>query len=96
MQGLSLAIVSYLFASHGQGGPAHGPPAEPGRLPRLQSEALMVFIEDFLSHDIGLVDTAAVVGYSADHFARLSPPDLPGVALSVFAQPARGRCIALD
>jgi AraC family transcriptional regulator len=64
-QGLSLTIVSYLFASYGQSGPAHGPPAEPGRLPRLQSEALMVFIEDFLSHDIGLVDMAAVVGYSA-------------------------------
>ena len=31
----------------------------------------MVFIEDFLGKDIGLVDMAAVVGYSPDHFARL-------------------------
>jgi AraC family transcriptional regulator len=70
-QGLSLTIVSYLFASYGQEGPPRGPLAEPGHLPRLQSEALMVFVEDFLSHDIGLVDMAAVVGYSPDHFARL-------------------------
>lgn len=70
-QGLSLTIVSYLFASYGQGGPPSGPAAEPGRLPRLQSEALMVFVEDFLAHDIGLVDMAAVAGYSPDHFARL-------------------------
>ena len=45
--------------------------AGPAQLPRLQSEALMVFIEDFLGKDIGLVDMAAVVGYSPDHFARL-------------------------
>ena len=70
-QGLSLTVVSYLFASYGQNGPAAGQAPEPGRLPRLQSEALMVFVEDFLSHDIGLVDMAAVVGYSPDHFARL-------------------------
>lgn len=70
-QGLSLTVVSYLFASYGQGSAPNGPGAEPGRLPRLQSEALMVFVEDFLSHDIGLVDMAAVVGYSPDHFARL-------------------------
>jgi len=70
-QGLSLTIVSYLFASYGQEGLPSGPHAQPGQLPRLQSEALMVFVEDFLSHDIGLVDMAAVVGYSPDHFARL-------------------------
>lgn len=70
-QGLSLTLVSYLFASYGQGAPTDDRPAAPGRLPRLQCEALMVFIEDFLSRDIGLVDMAAVVGYSPDHFARL-------------------------
>ena len=74
-QGLSLTIVSYLFASYGQDSGQKAPPqghlAEPGHLPRLQSEALMVFVEDFLSQDIGLVDMAAVVGYSPDHFARL-------------------------
>lgn len=70
-QGLSLTIVSYLFASYGRGGPRNGPTAQPGHLPRLQSEALMVFVEDYLSHDIGLVDMAAVAGYSPDHFARL-------------------------
>src|SRR4051812_21007916 len=61
-QGLSLTIVSYLFANYGREGAANGPLAEPGHLPRLQSEALMVFVEDFLSQDIGLVDMAAVVG----------------------------------
>src|SRR5204863_5831564 len=70
-QGLSLTLVSYLFASYGQNAAANKAPVEPGRMPRLQSEALMVFIEDFLSRDIGLVDMAAVVGYSPDHFARL-------------------------
>jgi AraC family transcriptional regulator len=70
-QGLSLTLVSYLFASYGPGLPAGGGPVEPGSLPRLQSEALMVFVEDFLSRNIGLVDMAAVVGYSPDHFSRL-------------------------
>lgn len=70
-QGLSLTIVAYLSASYRAGGPRQGPVAEPGHLSRLQSEALLVFIEDFLSHDIGLVDMAAVAGYSPDHFARL-------------------------
>lgn len=70
-QGLSLTLVSYLYASYTHPGRQDGPPAVPGRLPRLQSEALMVFIDDFLGRDIGLVDMAAVVGYSPDHFARL-------------------------
>jgi AraC family transcriptional regulator len=70
-QGLSLTLVSYLFASYGQGARRDDRLAPPGRLPRLQCEALMVFIEDFLSRDIGVVDMAAVVGYSPDHFARL-------------------------
>ena len=70
-QGLSLTLVSYLYATHAQQGQRSGPPPAPYRLPRLQSEALMVFIEDFLARDIGLVDMAAVVGYSPDHFARL-------------------------
>jgi AraC family transcriptional regulator len=70
-QGLSLTLASYLFASHVKSGPASDTAAKPGRLPRLQSEALTVFIEDFLSRDIGLVDMAAVVGYSPDHFSRL-------------------------
>jgi AraC family transcriptional regulator len=70
-QGLSLTLVSYLFATYAQGAPAGAQPGEPGRLPRLQCESVMVFIEDFLSQDIGLVDMAAVVGYSPDHFSRL-------------------------
>ena len=70
-QGLSLTLVSYLIASYGQRRPAADFPVEPGRLPRLQCQALMVFIEDFLSRNIGLVDMAAVVGYSPDHFSRL-------------------------
>jgi len=70
-QGLSLTLVSYLYATYAQDGRPGGLPPQPGQLPRLQSEALMVFIEDFLERDIGLVDMAAVVGYSPDHFARL-------------------------
>jgi len=70
-QGLSLTLVSYVYATFAQKGQVSGRPSDPGRLPRLQSEALMVFVEDFLGRDIGLVDMAAVVGYSPDHFARL-------------------------
>ncbi|HXJ22041.1 MAG TPA: helix-turn-helix transcriptional regulator [Polyangia bacterium] len=71
-QGLSLTLVSYLFASYAPGvRPSADIAVEPGRLPRLQCEALMVFVEDFLSRNIGLVDMAAVVGYSPDHFSRL-------------------------
>jgi AraC family transcriptional regulator len=70
-QGLSLTLVSYLYATYARHGRSGALPQEPGQLPRLQSEALMVFIEDFLERDIGLVDMAAVVGYSPDHFARL-------------------------
>jgi AraC family transcriptional regulator len=70
-QGLSLTLVSYLFASYSQGAKVDELPAPPGRLPRLQCEALMVFVEDFLPRNIGLVDMAAVVGYSPDHFSRL-------------------------
>jgi AraC family transcriptional regulator len=70
-QGLSLTLASYLSASYGRATPVSAAQNESSGLPRLQCEALMVFIEDFLSHDIGLVDMAAVVGYSPDHFARL-------------------------
>ena len=70
-QGLSLTLVSYLFASYGQIPRIDEEPVPPGRLPRLQCEALMVFIEDFLSRNVSLVDMAAVVGYSPDHFSRL-------------------------
>ncbi|HEY8924353.1 MAG TPA: helix-turn-helix transcriptional regulator, partial [Polyangia bacterium] len=70
-QGLSLTLVSYLYATYTQKDRASGGPPEPGQLPRLQCEALVVFVEDFLGRDIGLVDMAAVAGYSPDHFARL-------------------------
>jgi len=71
-QGLSLTLVSYIYARYGRHGPSKAAATEgPAQLPRLQSEALMVFIEDFLGRDIGLVDMAAVVVYSPDHFARL-------------------------
>ena len=70
-QGLSLTLVSYLYATYATKDQASSRPPEPGQLPRLQSEALVVFVEDFLGRDIGLVDMAAVVGYSPDHFARL-------------------------
>jgi len=71
VQGLSLTLVSYVLATYGQSDPANAAPPEPGRLPRGLCEALMVFVEDFLSQDIGLIDMAAVVGYSPDHFGRL-------------------------
>jgi AraC family transcriptional regulator len=71
-QGLSLTLVSYIHATYGLRGPSKAARvAGPAQLPRLQSEALLVFIEDFLGRDIGLVDMAAVVGYSPDHFARV-------------------------
>jgi len=66
-QGLSLTLASYLFASHRPGTAAR----PSGTMGRLQTEALMVFLEDHLAEDIGLVDMAAVVGYSPHHFTRL-------------------------
>jgi len=68
-QGLSLTLASYLFASRGPGMPVRD--SLRSTMGRLQIESLIVFIEDHLSHDIGLVDMAAVVGYSPHHFARL-------------------------
>lgn len=68
-QGLSLTLASYLFASRGPGMSNRESPR--GTMGRLQTEALIVFVEDHLAHDIGLVDMAAVVGYSPHHFARL-------------------------
>jgi AraC family transcriptional regulator len=66
-----VTLASYLFASLARGSLTSARASDPGHLPRLQSEALMVFIEDSLSRDIGIVDLAGVVGYSPDHFSRL-------------------------
>jgi AraC family transcriptional regulator len=71
VQGLSLTLASYLFTTTARGVSASATGVDRGGLPRLQSEALMVFIEDSLSRDIGIVDLAGVVGYSPDHFSRL-------------------------
>jgi len=70
-QGVSLTLAAYLFARYDRTGRADAAPSTPERLPRIGSEALMVFIEDSLSQNIGIVDMAAVVGYSPDHFSRL-------------------------
>jgi AraC family transcriptional regulator len=68
-QGLSLTLVSYVFSRYGKNANST-PPSSGRRLERVQTEALRSFIEEFLAQDIGLIDMAAVAGYSPDHFSR--------------------------
>jgi AraC family transcriptional regulator len=68
-QGLSLTLVSYVFSRYGKNA-STAPPSSGRRLERVQAEALKAFVEEFLAQDIGLIDMAAVAGYSPDHFSR--------------------------
>jgi AraC family transcriptional regulator len=63
---LSLALVSYVYARYGTPERAPQPPTR-----SLPIETLVTFIEEHLDENIGLLELAAIVGYSPDHFARL-------------------------
>jgi len=69
VEGLSLTLASYVYARYGGNSPP--PSDERAKLPLLQSEQLVGFVEDNLGKNIGLTELAALVGYSPDHFARL-------------------------
>jgi AraC family transcriptional regulator len=67
-QSLSLTLASYVCGNYG----GRMTPVEIGNgLPRIELEKLVAFVEEHLSIDLGLVELAALSGYSPDHFARL-------------------------
>lgn len=66
---LSLSLVSYLFAHHGQGRSSNG--RERGGLNRIQKERALEFIREHLAEKIELADLAAVAGVSRFHFLRI-------------------------
>jgi AraC family transcriptional regulator len=69
VQSLSLALISYVSAKYGR---SKTPPEEDGcGFPAQQRQELAAFIDDHLSTNFGLVDLAALVAYSPDHFSRL-------------------------
>ena len=70
VEGLCLALVSYVYGRYG--GDSSPSFSADARLPALQSERLIAFVDEHLGDsDIGLTQLAALVGYSVDHFARL-------------------------
>ncbi|HKO94929.1 MAG TPA: AraC family transcriptional regulator [Polyangiaceae bacterium] len=68
VEGLSLTLASYVF---GRYGPAEKLRDDGRSLTPLQWEQLVAFVEDHLGDNLSLPHLASLVGYSADHFARL-------------------------
>ena len=68
VEGLSLTLASYVF---GRYGPSETPREDGSSLTPLQWEQLVAFVEDHLGDSLSLPHLASLVGYSADHFARL-------------------------
>jgi AraC family transcriptional regulator len=66
VESLSLALASYVQGRYA--GPVHVVERGSGAFP---VESLVAFVEENLGSNIGLVELAAVAGYSANHFARL-------------------------
>lgn len=70
VQSLSLALASYLTARYGAGAKAEIS-LRTASLSASQRTQIEKFVDSELSSNFGLVDLAALVGYSPDHFARL-------------------------
>lgn len=70
VQSLSLALASYLTARYGAGARAEIS-LRNASLSASQRTQIEKFVDGELSSNFGLVDLAALVGYSPDHFARL-------------------------
>ncbi len=68
VQGVSLALAAYVSQRFG---PRRSSPAGPEGLSSISREKVRAFIEEHLNDNLGLVDLAALAGYSPDHFARL-------------------------
>lgn len=66
VESVSLALASYV-----QGRYTHPVSAAQSRAGTLPVESLLAFVEENLGSNIGLVELAAVAGYSPNHFARL-------------------------
>jgi AraC family transcriptional regulator len=67
VQGLSLTLASYLFATPELMDPAR---SAVGQAPRLDIQTIIAFVEENLGGNLGLVELAKLAGYSPDHFAR--------------------------
>ncbi|MGK4007325.1 AraC family transcriptional regulator [Sorangium sp. So ce1036] len=70
VQSLSLALASYISARYGAGSRAEIA-LRNARLSSSQRAQIEKFVDRELSSNFGLVDLAALVGYSPDHFSRL-------------------------
>ncbi len=68
VQGLSIALAAYVTGRYGQ---RHETAISEQGLTGFSRAQVRAFIEEHLSHNFGLVDLAALAGYSPDHFARL-------------------------
>ena len=66
VESLSLALASYVRGRYAS--PVRVVERGSGAFP---VESLVAFVEENLGNNIGLVELAAVAGYSANHFARL-------------------------
>ena len=82
VQSLSLALASYVSSRYGAGAKAedvvqHGAGTKASALARAatlsstQKNQIEKFVEGEIASNFGLVDLAALVGYSPDHFSRL-------------------------
>lgn len=70
VQSLSLALASYISAKYGAGAEAELS-LRNASLSSSQRAQIEKFVDSELSSNFGLVDLAALVGYSPDHFSRL-------------------------
>jgi AraC family transcriptional regulator len=70
VQSLSLALASYVAARYGTGAGTDAS-ARPASLSSAQRHQVESFVARELSSNFGLVDLAALIGYSPDHFSRL-------------------------
>jgi len=66
VESLSLALASYVGSRY-----ADAPSAADSRAGALPVGSLVAFVEENLDNNIGLVELAALTGYSPNHFARL-------------------------
>ena len=81
VQSLSLALASYISSRYGAGAKAedvvqHGAgtkvvAARAATLSSTQKNQIEKFVDGEIASNFGLVDLAALVGYSPDHFSRL-------------------------
>jgi AraC family transcriptional regulator len=73
-QSLSMALAAYVSGTYGTPVAVEEAPVSSRgqqRLTELQARQVVAYVEDQLGSALGLLELAALVGYSPDHFARL-------------------------